>query len=75
MTMRKWYVPVTLLGIGGLGVLFLSERGQRFLNWLGQQVPSTPKELLEWNESAQQELERIQATLDRMAESMQLATR
>ncbi|HXZ79302.1 MAG TPA: hypothetical protein VEG30_05180 [Terriglobales bacterium] len=73
--MRKWYVPVTLLGIGGLGALFLTERGQRFLNWLGQEVPSTPQELLGWNESAQEQLERIQATLDRMAESMQLAMR
>jgi len=73
--MRKWYVPATLLGIGGLGVLFLTERGQRFLTWLTEQVPSTPEGLQAWNEAAQQELERIQATLDRMAESMQMATR
>ena len=26
--MRKWYVPLTMLGLGGLGLLFVTERGQ-----------------------------------------------
>ncbi|HMK28818.1 MAG TPA: hypothetical protein VK473_03970 [Terriglobales bacterium] len=72
--MRKWFVPATLLGIGGLGVLFLSESGQRFLDWLMEQAPDA-EGLRDWNESAQQELERIQAALDRISESMQVAVR
>lgn len=27
--MRKWYVPLTILGLGGLGLLFVTERGQQ----------------------------------------------
>jgi hypothetical protein len=27
--MRKWYVPLTMLGLGGLGLLFVTERGQQ----------------------------------------------
>ena len=68
--MRRWYVPLTLLGLGSLGAFLLSERGRNKLRWLRENFQSAPDRWLEWNESARVELDRIQATLDRIAESL-----
>jgi hypothetical protein len=73
--MRKWYVPLTLLGIGGLGYLFLTERGRTTLRWLGENLYRAPDRFLEWNEAAQRELDRIQTALNRVAESLEAAAR
>ncbi len=69
--MRKWTMPLTLLGLGGLGYLILSERGQKALRWVADNVSRGPKKFLEWNESAQRELDRIQDALNRVAESLE----
>lgn len=69
--MRKVYVPLTLLGLGGLGWLFLSQRGREALRWMTTQLD--PGRLLEWNEAAQRELDRIQVALNRVAESLEAA--
>jgi hypothetical protein len=72
--MRKWTMPLTLLGLGGLGYLFLSERGQQALRWVAENVSRGPEKFLEWNESAQRELDRIQEALNRVADSLQAST-
>ncbi len=69
--MRKLTMPLTLLGLGGLGYLILSERGQRALRWLAENAGRGPDKFLEWNESAQRELDRLQDALNRVAESLQ----
>ncbi len=69
--MRKWYVPVTVLGVGGVGVWLLSDGGRRALRWLFETFHRAPSALQEWNESAQSELDRIQAALNRIAESLE----
>jgi hypothetical protein len=69
--MRKWFVPVTMVGIGSLGVLLMTERGRRSLRWLAEQVPQAPSRLLEWNEAAQRELDRIQRALNRVADTLE----
>jgi len=69
--MRKWTMPLTLLGLGGLGYLILSERGQQALRWVAEYVSRGPEKFLEWNESAQRELDRIQEALNRVADSLQ----
>jgi hypothetical protein len=66
--MRKWYVPITVLGLSGLGMLLLTERGRWALRWLYENTRS--ETLLEWNESAQRELERIQTALNRVAATL-----
>lgn len=71
--MRKWYVPLTVLGLGGLGVLFLTERGRSAFRWFFESAESAPETFLGWNEAAQQELDRIQAALNRVAEQLQAA--
>jgi hypothetical protein len=68
--MRKWYIPITVLGLGGLGMLFLTERGRQGLRWAAQNLHRAPESLLEWNEAAQRELDRIQLALNRVAESL-----
>ena len=70
--MRRWYVPLTVLGLGSIGAFLLSERGRNKLRWLMENFQSAPDRWLEWNESAQVELDSMQATLDRIAESLEL---
>ena len=69
--MRKWTMPLTLLGLGGIGYLILSERGQQALRWMAENVSRGPDKFLEWNETAQRELDRIQVALNDVADSMQ----
>ncbi len=71
--MSKWYVSLTIAGIGGLGLLFLTERGRYALRWLSENVRFAPERIAEWNDAAQRELDRIQLALDRVAESLQAA--
>jgi hypothetical protein len=72
--MRKWTMPLTLLGLGGLGYLILSERGQQALRWVAENVSRGPEKFLEWNESAQRELDRLQEALNSVAESLEANT-
>lgn len=69
--MRKWFVPLTMLGIGGIGALILSERGRRGLEWLFERLDEAPDRIAEWNDTAQLELERIQTALNELAETLQ----
>jgi hypothetical protein len=69
--MRKWFLPLTVLGIGGIGALLLSEGGRRALEWLFDRLDEAPERLAEWNESAQSELEKIQTALNELAETLQ----
>jgi len=71
MSMRNWYLPVTVLGLGGLGVLFLTERGRYAMRWAYHNLHRAPGTLLEWNETAQRELDRIQNALNRVADSLE----
>jgi hypothetical protein len=72
--MRRWYVPLTMLGLGSLGALLLSERGRNNLRAMSENSGPAPERWLEWNDSAQRELDRIQATLNRIAESLEPRT-
>lgn len=72
--MRKWTMPLAVLGVGGLGYLFLSERGQSAIRWLAENISRGPDKFLEWNEAAQRELDRIQVALNRVSESLAGAT-
>lgn len=69
--MRKWYVPLTVLSLGGLGAFLLSERGKSAVRWLRENVQWGPEGLLEWNEAADAELQRIQDAVNRLADSLQ----
>jgi hypothetical protein len=69
--MRKWYVPLAVLGVSGVGVLLFSPRGRAALRWVAENLHRAPEQLLEWNEAAQRELDHIQAALNRVAASLE----
>ena len=72
--MRRWFVPLTVLGLGSIGAFLLSERGRSALRALFEDLDDAPDSWREWNESAQSELDRIQAALNRIAESLEPQT-
>jgi hypothetical protein len=69
--MRKWYIPLTIAGIGGFGAFLLTEQGRAFSRWLRKYLQWNTDTLLEWNDAAEVELHRIQAALTALAESLE----
>ena len=69
-SMRKWYVPLTVLGLGGIGAALLSPRGRSFVSSLFERGSEGTAKLVEWNDTAQSELAKIQKALDRIAEHL-----
>jgi hypothetical protein len=67
--MSRWYVPLTMLGLGSVGAFLLSERERKSLSATSENCDDR-----EWNASAQSELDRIQAALSRIAESLEPQT-
>jgi hypothetical protein len=71
--MQKWFLPLTVLGLGGLGLLALSDRGQDAIQWAFDRLEEAPDQFNDWNARAQEELDRIQLALNRVAESLEAA--
>jgi len=61
------------LGLGGLGLLALSDRGQDAMQWAFDKLEGAPDQFNDWNARAQEELDRIQMALNRVAESLEAA--
>jgi len=59
-----------VLGVGGIGAFLLSERGRNALRLILDNFREAPERLLEWNDSAENELDRIQEALNRIAERL-----
>ena len=68
--MRKWFVPLTVLGVGGIGAFLLTEKGRETMRRWRAMLDVAPERWGEWNENAQLELERIQDALQQVAESL-----
>ena len=68
--MRRWYLPLAIFGVGAVGALALSDAGQQLFRRLRDEFEDAPEQLLTWNEAAQRELDRVEATLNRIAESL-----
>jgi hypothetical protein len=66
-------LPLTVLGLGGLGLLALSDRGQDAIQWAFDRLEEAPDQFNDWNARAQEELDRIQLALNRVAESLEAA--
>ena len=71
--MRRWYLPLTVFGFASLAVLVLTRRGRQALRWLAENFENAPGTLLQWNESAQRELERLRTAVDQLADSLETA--
>ncbi|HEY6306769.1 MAG TPA: hypothetical protein VI488_09985 [Candidatus Angelobacter sp.] len=66
--MRNWLVPVTVLGLSGLGLLCASGRGRAQMQVLLNQLARHGDPLGEFLES---QLAAIQRTLDDLAEALE----
>jgi hypothetical protein len=74
--MRKWSLPMTVLGLGGLGVVGLlgvlvgTERGRSIVRSFAEDFLGAPDRLEEWNEAVQAELDSIQSAIDALAQAL-----
>ena len=67
--MRSWFVPLTVLGLSGLGLVFASERGRNELRALLERLATEgPGEV---NKFLDDQLNAIQDTLDRLAAALE----
>ena len=69
--MRKWLIPLMVLGAGGVSAFLLTDRGRATLRSLLAQLNSAPERWDVWNENALTELERIQAAVNQIAQSLE----
>ncbi len=69
--MRKWALPLTVLGLGGIGALAFTRRGRAAVKWALDHAHEAPDRIAEINEAAQAELDKIQIALNEIAESLQ----
>ena len=69
--MKKRVLPLAIFGVGGLGVLLLSDYGREAVRRLTGAFEQAPQRFFEWNEIAQRELDNIQAAVNRVAESLE----
>jgi hypothetical protein len=68
--MGKWFLPVTVLGLSGLGLVFASERGrERLLSFLDRMAEHGDP-LGEFNKLCEEQLHNIQSGLDRLADAL-----
>ena len=65
--MRKWAIPLTFMGLGGLGAFLLAARGRK---WLRQAAEETPAQLAAWNEAAREELKGIQQAVHKLEQKL-----
>ena len=64
--MRKWYVSLTMLGLGGLGMLFVTERGKRAVKTLLEHLEE-PEGAADFHAGVDRELAQIESELDEIA--------
>ncbi len=68
--MRRYYVPLAVLGLAGLGALVLTQRGRQALRWVAQNFNKAPDAVLQWNETTRRQLEHLRTAIDRLADSL-----
>jgi len=68
--MSKWYLPLTVLGLGSLGVLLGTERGREALNRATDFIDDFPDAYSDWQEAAEREIRSIQSAVDQIAATL-----
>jgi len=69
--MRKWLVTFAIAGASGIGAFLLTDKGRETLRRLRAAFKSDSEPWAGWNDSAQLELERIQAALNQIAQCLE----
>jgi hypothetical protein len=70
MNKRKWTIPLTLAGLGGVGAMLFSPRGRKLIRSAAGRVGVTPGRLAAWNDAAQNELNHIQQAVEELEQSL-----
>ena len=65
--MRRWYLPLTVLGLGGLGVLLGTEKGRHAMRRVSEFFAEAPDHLASVNETLDHEMAHIQEAVDSIA--------
>ncbi len=68
--MSRWYLPLTVLGLGSLGVLFGTDRGRRALERASDFLEGLPQEYSAWMNMTDREIAEIQSAVNQIAESL-----
>ncbi|HEU4415049.1 MAG TPA: hypothetical protein VFT65_09735 [Candidatus Angelobacter sp.] len=69
--MKNWFLPVTVLGLSGLGLMFASEKGRERLRRAFDHLVEHGDPLGEFNKFCEEQLEMIQRNLDRVSEALE----
>ena len=68
--MRKWFVPLMVLGAGSVGAFFLTDKGRATLRgWLSR-LDDDSERWEECNDATETELQRIKDCLDQISQSL-----
>jgi hypothetical protein len=68
--MRKWFVPITVIGLGGLGALLSTEKGREALARFRHLLLDAPDRLSGLGDAIQDELEGVQRSVDALADRL-----
>lgn len=69
--MKNWFLPVTVLGLSGLGLLFASEKGRDRVRHVFDRILEHGHPLGEFNKFCEEQLEMIQHNLDHLTEALE----
>jgi hypothetical protein len=69
--MKNWLLPITVLGVSGLGLLFATERGREQMRSFFERIAEHGDPFGEFNQFLDDQLSAIQRTLDSLAEALE----
>ncbi len=67
--MSKWSLPLTFVGLSGLGAVLLSKRGRKLVGFTPARSSENTGRLVAWNDSATHELHKIQQAIKELEHS------
>ncbi len=67
--MRKWTLPLTVVGLSGLGAVLLSKRARRLVGFTPGRSGENSGRLVAWNDSATDELHKIKQAVEELAKN------
>ncbi len=68
--MRRWFVPLTVLSLSGLGLVLATDGGRRTLRRLADLLEDAPEHLDAWSEAIEGEVATIQSAIDSIASAL-----
>ncbi|HET9183125.1 MAG TPA: hypothetical protein VFP59_13395 [Candidatus Angelobacter sp.] len=69
--MKNWVIPIAVLGVSGLGLLFISERGREQVRDFFDRLLEHGDPLGEFNNFVDEQLNAIQRALDSLSKALE----